>query len=195
MLKKGPLGIIWAIMGTWPGMEVTACNKNENSLEELEKALEGHEKPFANVKVDKKKCPYTGENIGKTDYNVVPRKNIVVQDDVPDTAYVEVVVTVQHDLFKKIGQYYENGYKRKIRTPRPISEMELETEIYVRKFMSAVDIKFQPHNNPKIKFHIKNIFMGADMPFIVGEDGLDYVLTREKMREYVDKRYAGSGVL
>ena len=53
-------------------------------------------------------------------------------NNVPDTVFVEVVVTVNIALFQIIGLHYENGFKRKKNKPR-IKSMQFETELYVRK--------------------------------------------------------------
>ena len=148
----------------------------------------GQELTFENIKQGgDQECPQLGKNIETSDYEVVARGDVEEPNNVPDTVFVEVVVTVDIALFQRIGLYYENGFKRKKNKPRTKS-MQFEAELYVRKFISAVDIKFQP-NEPIIRFHIKKKLID-DLPFIVDPNGLDPLETRKKMREYVDKKYA-----
>ena len=61
-------------------------------------------------------------------------------DVVPSTVYVQVMVLIDNLLYKQLGQDKE------------------KVELYTRKFMSAVNIKFQEQfKTPKIKFVIREV--------------------------------------
>ena len=88
-------------------------------------------------------CTY-GETV--EDDTVVPTevKNKTKEDAkpvVPSTVYVQVTVVIDNMLYSKLGEEDE------------------KVKLYARKFMSAVNIKFQGQfKNPKIKFVIREVF-------------------------------------
>ena len=61
-------------------------------------------------------------------------------------------------LYTKIGKTYKNGqWSTGSRNSDP--QIEAEVKLYVRKFMSAVNIKFQGQfKNPNIKFVLRDVF-------------------------------------
>ena len=88
-------------------------------------------------------CTY-GDTV--EDDTVVPPevKNKTKEDAkllVPSTVYVQVMVVIDNMLYSKLGEEDE------------------KVKLYARKFMSAVNIKFQGQfKNPKIKFVIRKVF-------------------------------------
>ena len=133
-------GLITCFLGTWVGVQVMACKSKDT----------GPTTPPPPV------C-HEGESIQDSDY--VRNQNQPKKDDkstVPSTVYVEVMVAIDDKLYEKIGKSYRNG--------ESISSFndevsDAEVYLYARKFMSAVNIKFQGQfKNPKIKFFLRKAF-------------------------------------
>ena len=120
--------------------------------------------------------------------------------DTPKTVFVEVLVVVDKYLVEKIGKMYVKGRYNPTHTmDRSNSELIEETKLYVRKFMSAVDIKFQGQfSNPRIKISICSIVADPewDLPFghknrdsswsKEDEDTLDLWDTRTNMYKFFE---------
>ena len=111
-------------------------------------------------------CPHTYGNLEDADYEI--NKNYKPSNgnlNTPKTVFVEVLVAVDMHLAEKIGKIWVNGQVHPdAHTPdaqtmkRSNSELTEEARLYIRKFMSAVDVKFQGHfSNPRIKFAITGI--------------------------------------
>ena len=104
---------------------------------------------------------------------------------IPDTVVVEVLVAVDYPLFQKIGNFYKDGVWRTNPTKPKAKDKKAEVILYVRKFMSAVDIKFQRHfTKPRITFSIAKVLVGEPLPFIVNRKAFDIYLTQQRMKEF-----------
>ena len=157
------------IIGTWLVFQASACHVNPGQPE--------------NVNA----CDTTANNIGRSDYEVYETEESDKSKSVSDTVYVELVVTVDNILFRKIDNLYENGAKRKSYKQRNERAKWDEVEIYIRKFISAVDIRFSQFD-PPIKFHIKNIVLDTQLRAIIDEDVLDAFKKRREIWGYVEKK-------
>ena len=118
-------GLIISFLGTWSGVQVTACGSKDATL------------PPPLI------CTY-GDTIEDDTVDPPEVLNKTKEEDkpvVPSTVYVQVMVLIDNMLYKKLG------------------EDEEKVKLYVRKFMSAVNIKFQGQfKTPKIKFVIREVF-------------------------------------
>ena len=98
-------------------------------------------------------CTY-GDTFKDSDFEI--NQNQTKKDaniDVPSTVYVEVMVAFDENLYNKIGKSYYEGKWRKTSSDRV---RDAEVYLYARKFMSAVNIKFQEQfKTPKIKFILR----------------------------------------
>ena len=133
-------GLIISFLGTWSGTQVMACG----SKDPLPTA------PHPNACTE-------GETLIDSDYIIIQNKP--KEDDkqtVPSTVYVEVMVAIDDDLYTKIGKSFKNG---KWSSESIDKHIDAEVYLYARKFMSAVNIKFQGQfKNPKIKFVLRKVF-------------------------------------
>ena len=78
-------------------------------------------------------------------------------DSVPDTVYLEVFVVIDEKLFDEVGRSYSNGKFNKYgKNPKlPIGNPSKESALYIRKFMTSVNSRFQNQfSSPKINIHI-----------------------------------------
>ena len=132
-------GLLTSFLGTWVGMQVMACKSDDTPT-------------------PPPPPPCTDGETMKEDYVVAPKVEYKDGVDlvVPSTVYVEVLIIIDHELYTKIGSTYKNG---KWDASGSGSQIEAEVNLYARKFMSAVSIKFQGQfKNPKIKFVIRDVF-------------------------------------
>ena len=84
MLEVCP-GMLLSVICTWHVLLVMTCHSNDS----------GQELTFENIKQGgDQECPKLGKNIGTSDYEVVARGDVEQPNNVPDTVFVEVVVTV-----------------------------------------------------------------------------------------------------
>ena len=128
-------GLIICILGTWTSGQVRACkNKKPTTPPPLV-------------------CTY-GDTFEDSDYEI--NQNQTKKDaniEVPSTVYVEVMVAFDENLYNKIGKSYYRGKWKKTSSARV---RDSEVYLYARKFMSAVNIKFQGQfKTPKIKFILR----------------------------------------
>ena len=141
-MMKISLGLLISFLGTWSGFKVMACKSTDEPVTTPP--------PPACVE---------GETIKDSDY--VTNLNTKQQNftfEVPSTVYVEVIVVIDDDLYKKIAGSYKNGEARSktIQDEKYTKVNDEEVYRYARKFMSAVDMKFQGQfNNPKIRFILR----------------------------------------
>ena len=135
-------------LGAWVGIQVLACKSSDP---------------------EPTTPPCTeGDTITDLDY-IITQDQTNKDDDyaVPTTVYVETMVAIDEDLYEKIGKSYKNGrWSSSFNNPHTDEEVFL----YIRKFMSAVNIKFQGQfKNPKIKFIIREAFKTKTYIFILGD--------------------------
>ena len=112
-------------------------------------------------------CPRTKGHISDADFEYPDEHYTAPKRDhlKPQTVFVEVLVAVDKDLIEKIGETFKDGrVQLKSLKNRPKSEIEEEVKLYVRKFMSAVNVKFQGQfSDPRIKFSIAFIIADPDV--------------------------------
>ena len=115
---------------------------------------------------------------------------------VPDTLYMEVFIVIDEKLSEAIGKSYSNGFWNKYGQNRalPPGIPSKEKELYLRKFMTAVNARFEDQfKSPKIKFHISGILDGKDLSFSKtakdDEDTMDIWNTLEKMPPYFNETF------
>ena len=130
--------LITYYLGSWVGLEVMACKSKDTTTPPPPVCTEG-------------------DTI--TDDDSVKNKQQTKKDAklvVPSTVYVEVMVAIDDKLYDKIGRGYKNGeWISSFNHPNDDAEVYL----YARKFLSAVNIKFQSQfENPKIKFVLREAF-------------------------------------
>ena len=126
---------IQSFLGTWVALEVMACKSK------------GPAPPPPPVCTE-------GDAITDLDYVINQNKTKKnAMQEVPSTVYVEVMVAIDDKLYEKIGKTYKNGkWSSSFNNPHTDEEVYL----YARKFLSAVNIKFQGQfKNPKIMFIIR----------------------------------------
>ena len=129
--------LITLFLGTWVGIQVLACKSKETTPPP----------------------PTCTEGDTITDSDYVINQDKTEKDavyEVPSTVYVETLVAIDDKLYEKIGKSYKNGrWSSSFNNPHTDEEVFL----YARKFMSAVNIKFQGQfKNPKIKFVLREAF-------------------------------------
>ena len=134
-------GLITCFLGTWVGMQVMACKNKPAPPPPAPGCTDGD-----TFKDDFVKPP------------VEPNKTEDAERVVPSTVYIQVLVVMDPLLYTKIGKTYKNGqWSTGSRNSDP--QIEAEVKLYVRKFMSAVNIKFQGQfKNPNIKFVLRDVF-------------------------------------
>ena len=105
-----------------------------------------------------------------------------------DTVYLEVFVVLDDKLFDEVGRSYSNGKFNKYgKNPKlPIGNPSKESALYIRKFMTAVNSRFQNQfDSPKINIHISGLYNGKDLPYLRTPnddiEAMDVVKTLEKM--------------
>ena len=126
-----------------------------------------------------KKCT-DGE--GTVDYIIPPKlKNVFstqsslneIKKNTPSDIYVEVLVVVDKILYENVGKWYSKGiwneYKHEINKSNlfPVGNPTEETVLYVRKFMTAVNFRYQgqfPNHN--LKLHISDILIDKKATFV-----------------------------
>ena len=135
------IGIIIYLVCTWSSIQVLACkNKDDGATAPPPPA-----------------CT-EGDILNDSDYviNQINKTKEDAKQVVPSTVYVEVMVAIDDDLYSKIGKSYKNG---KWSSESINKHSDAEVYLYARKFMSAVNIKFQSQfENPKIKFILRKAF-------------------------------------
>ena len=135
-------GLLACFLGTWTVVQVMACKSDDTPPPPP---------PCA-----------AGDTI-EDDFVVDPEKHKQqTKEDaelvVPSTVYVEVMVVIDKTLREKIGKTYKNGRWDPTHNPNT-KDIETEVQLYTRKFLSAVNIKFQGQlQNPKIKFVLRKVF-------------------------------------
>ena len=141
-------GLISSFLSTWAGIVVLACKSKDTPAPAAQHAPT---------------CT-DGHNIKESDY-VVPDKEITKEDagsSVPGTVYVEVLVAFDEYLYQKIGKSYNGG---KLSSASSSRNIDAEVKLYARKFLSAVNIKFQDQfKNPKIVFVLREAFKHSNIP-------------------------------
>ena len=106
-------------------------------------------------------------------------------DRIPNTVVVEVLVVIDYSLSEKIGTFYKDGVWRAKPSSPKTKDRKAEAILYVRKFMSAVAIKFRRHfKKPRIQFSIAGVLVGEPQPFIVDKDGFDILQTHKNMKQF-----------
>jgi hypothetical protein len=117
------------------------------------------------------------------------------QEAAPDDIFVEVLITVDDKLYEMVGKSYSNGLwnnygehpKLSIKHPTLlIGDPKNETILYLRKFMTAVNMRYQNLcTSPKIHLHIAGMLIGEGTPFVKesidDKEGLDHSATLENM--------------
>ena len=149
-------------------------------------------------------CKSAYGHIDDADYEINENyKPPVGKVNTPKTVFVEVLVAVDKYLIEKIGKIWVNGivHPDAQTMKRSNSELEEEVKLYIRKFMSAVDVKFQGHfSNPRIKFAISGIAANPelDLPFfykdittytippVTDRNTLDIWKTKYEMYKYLE---------
>ena len=120
------------------------------------------------------------------------------QEAAPDDIFVEVLITVDDKLYELVGKSYSNGLwnnylenpKLSIKHPTlPIGDPKNETILYLRKFMTAVNMRYQNLcTSPKIHLHITGMLIGEGTPFVKesidDKEGLDHSETVENMASH-----------
>lgn len=100
------------------------------------------------------------------------------------TVIVEVLVAVDLALISKIHKFNnftwsnirQSGYQA-------TDDLIAETTLYVRKFMSALDIKFQNHfTDPRIRFSITDVFFNSREFIVRTKNKFDMMKTYNKMK-------------
>ena len=109
-----------------------------------------------------------GDNINDIDYVVTeekptpkPLEDIPFKLKMPSTVYVEVLVLISQDLTDTIAKIYNKGKWSAKNFTRNAAAFSVNDEVmlYVRRFLSAVNIKFQGQfKTPKIKFFLREVF-------------------------------------
>ena len=130
--------LIFSSLGTWVGLEVMACKSEAPTTPPPPACTEG-------------------DAISDDDYVISqhpPKKD--AKQVVPSTVYVEVLVAIDDDLYDKIGKSYTNG--KWIKSNKNLQQTKKENYLYARKFLSAVNIKFQGQFSPQIKFVLRKAF-------------------------------------
>ena len=139
-------GLLTSFVGTWVVIEVMACKSK-----------------------DATPPPPVCEDGDTFDDDFVEEQelNQAKEDDehgAPSTVYVEVMVVFDINLYNKIGNTYKNGRWDPAIGRNDSSLVLAEVKLYARKFLSAVNIKFQGQfNNPKIKFVLREVFKIKDI--------------------------------
>ena len=115
---------------------------------------------------------------------------------VPDTVYVEVFIVIDEILADEIGKSYSNGKWNKYGTNPmlPIGNPSKETELYLRKFMTAVNARFEDQfSSPKIKLHISGLYNGKHLSFYMkakdDKNAMDVFETLYQMTFYYNESF------
>ena len=148
--------------------------------------------------LDSENVTHTG---GAIDYIIPPLwENITLgesnfeQKTGPLEIIVELLITVDEALHEKVSRWYTNGIWTKFNqhTGRQNVDPWEETILYVRKFITAVNFRYQNFPSMNIKLHISDILLEQDTSFMVrsaiNEDKFDASATLENMREVFGKK-------
>ena len=148
--------------------------------------------------LDSENFTHTG---GAIDYIIPPLwENITLgesnfeQKTGPLEIIVELLITVDEALHEKVSRWYTNGIWTKFNqhTGRQNVDPWEETILYVRKFITAVNFRYQNFPSMNIKLHISDILLEQDTSFMVrsaiNEDKFDASATLENMREVFGKK-------
>ena len=99
-----------------------------------------------------------------------------------------MLVIIDDKLSDEVVKSYSKGKWNKYGTnPKlPIGDPKKETILYLRKFMTAVNMRFESQfTSPKINLHISGVIIGKNLPFSRtprdDEDAMDVYLTLDKM--------------
>ena len=131
--------------------------------------------------------------IGDKDYKVIKDPQKVEAKDLT-MVFVDVLVVVEDLLYEGIVKFYKNGENSgKPLNPsrRSKSEKESEVVLYVRKFMSAVNLGFQgTFTDPIIKFTIAELLTNLDLDKHAPKNSpFDSMKINRKMKDIIDQEY------
>jgi hypothetical protein len=147
-----------------------------------------------------KKCS-NGEGI--KDYVDPPLLNIsrgqaslvAEQKTIPFDIFVEVLVSVDEKLYKKVAKWYSNGIWNKDKTnpELPAGDPEEEVYLYVRKFITAVNFRFEKKfPTPNIQLHISHMLIEYNASFVERlpnhNNAVDTYKTLDNMVKYFGRK-------
>ena len=166
---------VLSILCTWFVMDTLACMSERTEPPE---------------KMKKGSCQ-EGKNIEDADYRdkVFDQKKPV--GGKPKTVFVKVLVVVEKELYKKIIKKYKEGGKAPPRfdpSTRSSDDLEREVVLYVRKFMTAVNLGFRTFTNPRIEFSIAGVIHKLKKKFGSGVQALKPWEENRKMKDRIDKQ-------
>ena len=134
-------GLITCFLGAWVVIQVRACKSKDTTTPPPPVCADGD--------------TIEDDFVVETELN---KQQTNADSVVPSTVYVEVMVVIDKTLREKIGKTYKNGRWDPTHNPNT-KDIETEVQLYTRKFLSAVNIKFQGQlKNPKIKFVLRKVF-------------------------------------
>ena len=156
---------------------------------------------YSNTKMQEFKCTNNCSHVeGIIDYvDLPPWKNVSLgqsgfsakQITVPFDIYVEVLLSVDEKLYEKVGKWYSNGIwnRNEINPELTLGDPEEEIVLYVRKFMTAVNFRYEnKFPTPNIKLHIANILIDKEATFVKrhpdNNDAVDAYKTLDNMPGY-----------
>ena len=139
-------GLLTSFLGAWLVIQVRACKSKDTTTPPPPVCADG----------DTIEDDFVVETELNKQHTMEDAESVV-----PSTVYVEVMVVIDRNLREKVGKTYKNGRwdpTHSINT-KDNALIEAEVQLYTRKFLSAVNIKFQGQfKNPKIKFVLREAF-------------------------------------
>lgn len=94
---------------------------------------------------------------------------VAEQKTIPTDIFLEVLVSVDDKLYEKVGKWYNNGIwnKNKNNPELHVGDQEEEVTLYIRKFITAVNFRFEnKFPTPNIKLHISDIMFEKNPSFV-----------------------------